>query len=59
MAPTPDATDQYIRQLRAEEAMRLLETSNKIFDDLGIWHEFRIDMAAIYGQKEEDTNGNN
>lgn len=58
MCPQPDATNDYIRQLRAEEAMRMLEAANEIFDDLGIFHEFYIDTQAIFGQKE-DTNGNN
>jgi hypothetical protein len=47
MATQPDAKDEYIRQLRFEEAMRLLEAASKILDELGVKHQFQIDTKAL------------
>lgn len=49
MATQPDAKDEYIRQLRLQEAMRLIEAASRILDELGVKHEFKIDRMALKG----------
>jgi hypothetical protein len=49
MSRQPDAKDEYIRKLRLEEAMRLLQAASSILDQLGVRHEIKIDKKALKG----------
>lgn len=48
-AKYPSAHDQFIRERKFAEAMRLLNAVDKMLDDLKIKHEFKVDMQAIKG----------